>query len=65
MTYDTGRARCVLFGGPDPAFSPLDDTWDWDGNTWSAGQPGPPARSFASMAHDAARGRTVLFGGGD
>lgn len=52
-----------LFGGYGAAANALGDTWEWDGTTWSAAPAGPPARWVASMAFDAARGVTVLFGG--
>lgn len=71
MAYDADRGRVVLFGGcasPDPstcAGSYLDDTWEWDGASWSAASPAtrPPARIGHALAFDAARGRIVLFGG--
>jgi hypothetical protein len=41
------------------------DTWEWDGASWTevvtAHTPG--VRSLHAMAHDTARGRTVVFGG--
>jgi hypothetical protein len=41
-----------------------DQTFEFDGTHWSAVAVTPPlARIRASLAHDAARGRTVLFGG--
>ncbi|MBI3846425.1 MAG: hypothetical protein HY292_17500 [Planctomycetes bacterium] len=58
FTYDSVRGRTVCFAG-DGA------TWEWDGLRWSDVSPsvGPPARSYTALAFDAARGRTVLFGG--
>jgi hypothetical protein len=45
----------------------LSDTWEWDGANWTALAPAvsPPVRHSHSMAYDAARRRTVLFGGSD
>lgn len=70
LAYDTKRARVVLFGGrsipPDgvDAFLFLADTWEWDGLRWQLrATNGPVARIGHSMAYDAARGVTVLFGG--
>jgi hypothetical protein len=66
MTFDSGRGRIVLFGGRSvPGNALLDDTWEWDGSQWLVRQPGaaPPARYEHRLAFDAARGRTVLFGG--
>lgn len=67
MAYDAGRQRVVLFGGTDlPRGTPRNDTWEWDGSSWTEVQPAsrPPARvANAGMAYDAARQRVVLFGG--
>ncbi|MFM1870603.1 MAG: hypothetical protein RL398_25 [Planctomycetota bacterium] len=66
MTFDSARGRVVLFGGRAGAGnSVLADTWEWDGSQWLLRQPGaaPPARYEHRLAFDAARGRTVLFGG--
>ena len=43
----------------------LDDTWTWDGTTWTQQHPAtsPSARTFASMAYDPATSTAVLFGG--
>ncbi|MBL8748175.1 MAG: hypothetical protein JNK78_03380 [Planctomycetes bacterium] len=65
MVYDSVRQRTVLFGGvfvlPGLAFF-LQDTWEWDGATWTQCSNGP-AREGHAMAFDSLRGRTVLFGG--
>jgi hypothetical protein len=68
--YDSIRARFVVFGGRTTGGNPLNDTWEWNGatGTWAnlsgfLGQ--PPLRSEASMVFDPARGREVLFGGGN
>lgn len=67
MAYDSARARVVLFGGGDNDHGYLGDTWEWDGATatWSQIQPAtsPSTRGYTSMVYDAARARTVLFGG--
>ncbi|GAC1327510.1 MAG: hypothetical protein NVSMB17_01630 [Candidatus Dormibacteria bacterium] len=81
LAYDSSRSRAVLFGGvrgtcdgdgdaeddSDCATAFQGDTWEWDGNTWTQAAPAasPSARGFISLAHDANRGRTVLFGGLD
>jgi hypothetical protein len=67
MAYDTIRQRMVLFGGMaggSPSVD-LDDTWEWDGTTWIQRTPlhAPSPRTSFALAFDAARGRTVLFGG--
>ena len=66
MAYDAGRNRVVLFGGATVApTTALGDTWEWDGAAWSQATPAhaPAARHAHRMAYDAARGRSVLFGG--
>jgi len=59
--------RVVLFGGFGLDNEPLNDTWIFDGATWSsvAAPSPPPARFEASMAALDAGGReeVVLFGG--
>ena len=64
MAYDAATGNIVLFGGYTRR--PLDDTWTWDGSTWTkqAPAPSPSARYATSMAYDAATGNIVLFGGG-
>jgi len=71
MAYDSLRKRTVLFGGNRVLFGKgindkqcLDDTWEWDGDTWVQRMvAGPPPRAEASIAFDIRRGRIVLFGG--
>ena len=71
MTYDRTRKQVVLFGGlgapkgPDVPRPYFNDTWLWNGSIWrevAAAGP-PPPRFGAAMAYDAARNRTVLYGG--
>ncbi len=63
MAYDSARGVTVLFGGlryPNV----FDDTWEWDGTTWTQlAIPGPPPRQRHGMAYDTARGVTVFFRG--
>jgi hypothetical protein len=51
----------VLFSG----HSSRNDTWEWDGVAWTRKLPAnsPPPRGRAGIAYDAARRKTVLFGG--
>jgi Kelch motif len=68
MAYDAATGTVVLFGGccrPDTVGIPFDDTWTWNGTTWTEQSPAtsPPARLDAAMAYDAATGTVVLFGG--
>ena len=66
LAFDSVRGRTILFGGLF-AFTALalDDTWEWDGAQWISFTPSqlPPGRTGHALAFDAARGRTVLFGG--
>jgi hypothetical protein len=60
-----------MFGGGSWIFggSPLDETWAWDGTSWTPAAHGahddgsPEARSGHALAYDARRSRAVLFGG--
>lgn len=66
MAYDALHGVIILFGGL--AGSPggiLNDTWSWDGTTWTQLHPSlsPPPRAGVSMAYDAAHSSVVLFGG--
>lgn len=72
VAYDTDRETAVIFGGASefigPAWNdwtPLDDTWEWDGQKWAQKQPqnSPSPRFAHQMAYDPIRKVTVLFGG--
>jgi hypothetical protein len=65
---DPASEEVVLFGGMDAGHDDLDDVWVWDGSAWEDRTPAFPSlsplpRRSAAVAHDAARGETVLFGG--
>ena len=63
MATDTKRGRVVLFGGGTTT-GYADDTWEWDGTTWLARSEPKPAKLYRhGLAYDAARSRTLLFGG--
>src|SRR5207248_1788435 len=64
MAADERAGRAVLFGGHDDgARASFDDTWAWDGATWTlAAEHGPGAPGDPALAFDRARGRVVLFG---
>jgi hypothetical protein len=58
--------KLVLFGGKrSPSYppQPLNETWEWDGTTWTQRTPptSPPPRYGQVMAE--AQGKLVLFGG--
>jgi hypothetical protein len=69
MVYDEARGVCVLFGGTAvgaaAGYGTTNDTWLWNGQTWSLRSPAvsPPPRAYYSMAYDRQRRRVVLFGG--
>jgi hypothetical protein len=68
MAYDAATGTAVLFGGFGGSARPRrvrNQTWTWDGTTWTRQHPAasPSARDAASMVYDAATGTVVLFGG--
>ena len=66
LAYYPGTHQLLLFGGYNGAY--LDDTWAWNGTTWTelnTGSSGAPsARYGPALAYDTASGQMVLFGGG-
>ena len=64
MAYNAALNQLILFGGEGPGGVLLDDTWEWNGESWVQVQAPttPGARAGAALATDA-RGRLVLFGG--
>jgi cysteine-rich repeat protein len=73
MAFDPVRKVIVLFGGfyqGSAAGDPdryLDDTWEWDGATWTqvttAAASTPPGRVGAAMAFDPKLGKILMVGG--
>ena len=67
LAYDGAAGNVVLFGGYDNSGTALNDTWTWDGITWTEQFPplSPPGRRFYSMgmAYHAATRKVLLFGG--
>ncbi|MHB8290075.1 MAG: sialidase family protein [Acidimicrobiales bacterium] len=66
MAYDAATRQVVLFGGGNGSpFRSLNETWTWNGATWTEHHPAqsPPGTPLASMAYDAATQSILLFGG--
>jgi hypothetical protein len=65
--YDGARRRVVLFGGDncDECPGAFNDTWTWDGVTWTQQHPlhQPRPRNALGMAYDADRRLIIMFGG--
>jgi len=70
MVFDSARGKTVMFGGDHVSpnrLGPINDTWEWDGNTWTQDltSAAPSPRAGQSMAYDSGRRRTIVFGGTD
>ncbi len=67
MAYDAARERIVSFGGyiDGSGGSQIDETWEWDGSTWTRMSPtvSPSARGGHALAYDSRRRRIVMYGG--
>ena len=64
MGYDATQGRVLLFGGIISGSQVSDETWSWDGFSWTRLNVNvrPRARTGHAMASNAS-GRIVLFGG--
>ena len=64
MAYDPVRRITVLFGGVVPGSNHNNETWTWNGTTWTlVATGGPPPRDEHAMAFDVRRKVLVMFGG--
>lgn len=79
LAYDASRGRLVLFGGFGPTrdrgrdlgdgsehkrhVGPLDDTWTWDGQSWSLAEPTSAPRARYAAAMSSFGQHVALFGG--
>ena len=64
LVFDAAHGTVLLFGGCCAAGGqPFDDTWSWNGSSWTQKNPdtSPPNSGSASVAYDAARQQVVLF----
>jgi len=64
-SFDVIRGKLVVFGGRLAAASYQNDTWEFDGTSWTQLSPAtvPPGRYLGTMCYDLFRGNTVMFGG--
>jgi large repetitive protein len=67
MVYDSLHHQVLLFGGLSSTAVTTNDTWVWDGNSWTQLYPvtSPPVRGGHALAYDSVRQQVVLFGGYD
>jgi hypothetical protein len=66
MAFDPDIGKIVMFGGEGTTWPPFDETWLFDGSSWSQGPAAPPAlqgRVGAGMVYDPDIERLVLYGG--
>ena len=65
--YDEKRNVLVLYGGrPVDLGKCSQETWEWDGQTWTKREvPPPTACDHVRMVYDLARGESILFSGLD
>lgn len=66
MAFDAATGTVVMFGGAAPSvFDLVNDTWEWNGSTWTQrpSGPAPSPREATAMIYDIARDRLVLFSG--
>jgi hypothetical protein len=64
IAYDETRNTLVVHGGLQSPAERFNETWEWDGRTWTKfTSSGPGAREGSLMAYDAARRVMLLFGG--
>jgi hypothetical protein len=61
MAYDEARQEVILHGGY--YFTNKNDTWRWNGTTWTQVSSSGPARYVFGMTYDSHRQRIVLHGG--
>jgi len=64
LVYDSVDSALLLFGGTNGS-AVLNDTWTFDGATWTQAfpAPAPTPRVYAQMAYDPLDGYVLLFGG--
>ena len=65
IAYDEIRGKTVLFGGVLENGLASNETWTWDGTSWTLmPTPGAPFwRLYHTMTWDPVRGKVIMFGG--
>jgi Galactose oxidase, central domain len=63
VASEGAQGRILTFGGQPPEY--LDQTWAWDGQTWTELHPPhhPSGRNLAAMVYDPLGSRVLMFGG--
>jgi len=67
MAFCPATGKTYVFGGASDQHPFLDETWEWDGSSWSLVQSDvrPPSRVYGAMAYDPVRKSLILHGGQD
>jgi hypothetical protein len=67
VAYDDKRNALILYGGRPIALGKCNqETWEWDGKTWTQKDVAPPTGcDHVKMVYDAASGESILFSGLD
>jgi hypothetical protein len=65
MAYDPVSRRTILFGGWSQLTDYLNETWAWNGSTWTrvGKTDAPHGRSLAALFFDPQSNKLMLFGG--
>jgi len=69
LAYDQLHGDVLVFAGAffnnNYIITPMNDTWTWNGTTWTQLSPAasPSVRYLFAMAYDSAHNQTVVFGG--
>jgi hypothetical protein len=64
MVYDAADHEVILFGGNNaPGASNLNDTWAWNGSTWTQLHPATSPPWAGAMAYDPAAAAIIMYGG--